>query len=186
MNEDERKKLIKQVEREILFAHLHGKLPPNFDKTLAILKSMNIDPDELLDNAFYKFDLLSTLCKGGDVEPLLQRDFDFTKFNIFDIATQNKSNNIQTNHLISFTVNGDSMVGLGIKDGDVVIAEEDDFESGSIYVVRFDDTYFIKQVKKSENGYLLISANPKYESVEIRENLGLEIIGKVKYIVKKI
>lgn len=185
MNEEERKRIIKQIEREILFAHLSGYLPPNFNKTMSILKTMNIDPEELLDNAFYKFDLLSILCKSGEAEPSSINDIDFSNTTFLDFATQTKIQYVSTNDLIPFTVSGDSMIELGINDGDIVLVKNEPFEDGATYVVKFEDTFFVKKVERTQNGYKLISANPNYQPVIIQNNFDLEIVGKVKYLLKK-
>lgn len=186
MNEEDRKRIIKQIEREILFAHLNGTLPPNFNKTLSILRTMNIDPDALLDNAFYKFDLLSILCKSGEAEPVPFKNIDFSQTTIFDITTHSKIQDIPTKDFIPFTVSGDSMVGAGINDGDILLVKKEFFEDGATYVVKFEDTFFVKKVERTSNGYRLISANPNYQDVVIRDEFDLEIIGKVKYILKKL
>ncbi len=186
MTESERKKIIKQFERELLKAHLRGSLPPNFNKTLLMLEAMGIDPDEVLDNAFYKFDLLTTLYSTGQASPLQLRNIDITKLEVTDIISNTKPDVISTDGMKSFTVSGDSMVGAGICNGDIVLAAKDDFEDGSIYVVRYEGMYFVKKVEKTESGYRLVSANPRYQSVEIKNSKDLQLIGKVKYILKPI
>ncbi|MCX7909305.1 MAG: S24 family peptidase [Ignavibacteria bacterium] len=186
MNEEDRKRLIKQIERELLFAHLNGMLPPNFNKTLMILESMNINPDVLLDNAFYKFDLLSILCESGEADPIAANKIDFANFCTFDFFTFEKIGNVSERGLIPFTVIGDSMVGVGIEDGDIVLAQSEAFVSGAVYVVKFQDMYFVKRVEKTSNGFLLVSENPKYQRVEIQDDFDLEIVGKVKYVMKSV
>ncbi|MFN3780778.1 MAG: helix-turn-helix transcriptional regulator [Candidatus Kapaibacteriota bacterium] len=186
MTESERKKIIKQFERELLKAHLRGSLPPNFRKTLMMLESMGIDPDEVLDNAFYKFDLLTTLYNTGQAQPLQLRNIDISKLEVTDIISNTRPDTISTDGLKSFTVSGDSMVGAGICNGDIVLTTKDDFENGAIYVVKYEGMYFVKRLEKTEGGYRLVSANPKYQSVEIKNTKDLQLIGKVKYILKPI
>lgn len=186
MTENERKKIIKQFERELLKAHLRGSLPPNFNKTLMMLEAMGIDPDEVLDNAFYKFDSLTILYNSGQAQPLHLKNIDLTKLEATDIISNTKINTITADGMKSFTVSGDSMVGAGIYDGDIVLVSKDDFEDGSIYVVKYEGFYFVKKVEKNENGYRLISANPKYQIIEIKNQKDLQIVGKVKYVLKQI
>lgn len=186
MNEEERKQIIRKIEREIYLSHIRGQLPPNFNRTLSILKTMGIDPDELLDNAFYKFDLLNFLCEMGDAEPLASNQLNFKNRIVVEAETLEASTSPLKKGLKSFTVSGDSMKGVGIENGDVVLIEEVPFENGGIYVVKVEDTYFVKRVERTHNGYRLISENEKYKPVEIKSDIELQIVGKVKYILKKV
>lgn len=151
-----------------------------------MLENMGIDPDEVLDNAFYKFDSLTTLYNSGQALPLQLRQLDITKHEITEVISNTKPNTISTQGMRPFTVSGDSMVGAGICNGDIVLASKDDFEDGSIYVVKYEGIYFVKRVEKAESGYRLVSANPKYQSVEIKNPKDLQLVGKVKYILKPI
>ncbi|MGC8957662.1 MAG: S24 family peptidase [Candidatus Kapaibacteriota bacterium] len=188
MDEQERRRLIKQIEREIYFAHLRGQLPPNFDKTLRILETMGIDPDDLLDNAFYKFDLLSILSESGSCEPIASQSIDFAQKIVYEVGTGKEIESLSRSGFFSYTVVGDSMIGVGIEDGDIVLVRQEPFEDGAVYVVKVEDSFFIKRVQTTNKGYCLISENPKYEPVEIKikDNIEFNIIGKVKYILKRI
>lgn len=186
MDDEERKRLIRQIEREIYYSHLLGQLPPNFSKTLIKLEAMGIDPDELLDNAFFKFELLEVLSEIGVVEPVDFKKIDLSEQMVFDFPSQKETLGVLKSGLKSFTVTGDSMVDAGIVEGDIVLVGDEPFEDGGIYVVQVEDYFFVKRVERTRKGFRLISENHKYPPVEIPSNLEIQIIGKVKYIVKKV
>lgn len=60
-------------------------------------------------------------------------------------------------------VEGDSMTGARIQDGDIVfIRQQDDVDDGQIAAVVIDDHATLKRVYHIPNGLHLLSANPKY------------------------
>lgn len=67
-------------------------------------------------------------------------------------------------------VHGDSMIGAGIHDGDVVfIKEQPDVDNGQIAAVRIDDEATLKHVYKIPGGCMLVSENPKYPPMTFTE-----------------
>ncbi len=67
-------------------------------------------------------------------------------------------------------VHGDSMIGAGIYDGDVVfIKEQPDVDNGQIAAVRIDDDATLKHVYKIPGGCMLVSENPKYPPMTFTE-----------------
>lgn len=67
-------------------------------------------------------------------------------------------------------VHGDSMIGAGIHDGDVVfIKEQPDVDDGQIAAVRIDDEATLKHVYKIPGGCMLVSENPKYPPMTFTE-----------------
>ena len=87
-------------------------------------------------------------------------------------------------------VHGDSMIDAGIYDGDIVfIKEQPVVEEGQIAAVRIDDDATLKRFYKTEDGCMLISANPKYAPMHFSaENCDtVQIIGLAvaKYSVIK-
>lgn len=77
-------------------------------------------------------------------------------------------------------VQGDSMIGSRIFEGDLVLVKkQSDVESGEIAVVRTNShDATLKRVKKINGQYFLLPDNPKYEPIIISEE-GAEIVGKV-------
>lgn len=67
-------------------------------------------------------------------------------------------------------IHGDSMIGAGIHDGDVVfIKEQPDVDDGQIAAVRIDDEATLKHVYKIPGGCMLVSENPKYPPMTFTE-----------------
>ena len=87
-------------------------------------------------------------------------------------------------------VHGDSMIDAGIYDGDIVfIKQQPVVEEGQIAAVRIDNDATLKRFYKTEDGCMLISANPKYAPMHFSaENCDtVQIIGLAvaKYSVIK-
>lgn len=60
-------------------------------------------------------------------------------------------------------VQGDSMIGARINDGDIVfIRQQDEVENGEIAAVIIDDSATLKRFRRSGDTVLLIPENPKY------------------------
>jgi len=93
--------------------------------------------------------------------------------------------NIDNPSTFLFTVIGDSMVDLGIYEGDTVIIQKDkNAKSGDIVLAFIDGGYTLKVFKKKGSEVWLEPANPNYPVLRPKEIL--EIFGVVKGIVRKI
>ena len=78
-------------------------------------------------------------------------------------------------------VNGDSMIGAGIKDGDIVFFRSQDVvEDGEIAAVIIDDEATLKRVYHGNNSLTLVADNPKYKPMIFTPEQGksIRIIGK--------
>ena len=68
-------------------------------------------------------------------------------------------------------VEGDSMIGAGIYDGDIVfIRQQPDVENGQIAAVLIDDSATLKHVYKTPNSCTLVSENPKFPPMVFNES----------------
>lgn len=78
-----------------------------------------------------------------------------------------------------FKIKGDSMVGAGLIDGDIVVVKHEinEFRNGDIVLARSDDGTTIKRFVNTNNKVYLSPENPKYKRVAITPDLRL--IGKV-------
>jgi repressor LexA len=77
-----------------------------------------------------------------------------------------------------FKVNGDSMVGAGINDGDIVVVKEDsEFKNGDIVLARNEDGTTIKRFVSANGKTYLAPENPKYDKIPITPETRL--VGKV-------
>lgn len=78
-------------------------------------------------------------------------------------------------------VQGDSMVGAGIKNGDIVfIRSQDTVDDGDIAAVLVDDEATLKRVYVSSDTVTLVSENPKYKPMVFSKNQcdTIRILGK--------
>jgi repressor LexA len=80
-------------------------------------------------------------------------------------------------------VEGDSMEGAGIQNGDMVVFERTtDYTPGNIVVALTEDGYTLKYLRKKGDRYYLEAANEKYPDIYPREG---EIIGVVTSTFRK-
>ena len=78
-------------------------------------------------------------------------------------------------------VQGDSMTGAGIKDGDVVfIRKQDSVDDGEIAAVLVDDEATLKRVYHSSDSITLVAENPKYKPLVFtkKQSKNIRILGK--------
>ena len=84
-------------------------------------------------------------------------------------------------------VSGDSMVGAGLDDGDLLVIDRSlRPENGKIAICFIDGEFTVKRIKKEKNKFYLIPENKKYKSIELNEDNELIIWGVVQYVIKKV
>ena len=84
-------------------------------------------------------------------------------------------------------VSGDSMVGAGLDDGDLLVIDRSlNPENGKIAVCLIDGEFTVKRIKKENNKLYLIPENKKYTPIELKEENELIIWGVVEYVIKKV
>ena len=84
-------------------------------------------------------------------------------------------------------VSGDSMIGAGLDDGDLLVIDRSlNPENGKIAVCLVDGEFTVKRIKKEKKKLYLIPENKKYKPVELQEGNELIIWGIVQYVIKKI
>ena len=82
---------------------------------------------------------------------------------------------------------GDSMVGAGLDDGDLLVIDRSlNPESGKIAICLVDGGFTVKRIKKEKNKFYLMSENKKYKPIELKEENELIIWGIVEYVIKKV
>lgn len=82
-------------------------------------------------------------------------------------------------------VSGDSLIGVGIFDGDLVLIERKyQAEVGSIVLAQIDNQWTLKILKKIGRQYYLDSANKKYPPFFPKGELN--IFGVVKAVIRKL
>ena len=81
-------------------------------------------------------------------------------------------------------VDGDSMIGEGIKPGDLVIVEKGrDPKNGDIIIAEVDGEWTMKYFRKKGDHIVLESANPQYPAVRPRSEL--QIGGVITAVIRK-
>ncbi len=84
-------------------------------------------------------------------------------------------------------VSGDSMVGAGLDDGDLLVIDRSkNPENGKIAICLVDGEFTVKRIKKDKNKLYLMPENKKYKPIELKEENELIIWGVVEYVIKKI
>ena len=84
-------------------------------------------------------------------------------------------------------VSGDSMVGAGLDDGDLLVVDRVlNPENGKIAVCFIDGEFTVKRIKKEKNKLYLMPENRKYKPIKVTEENELIIWGVVQYVIKKV
>ena len=84
-------------------------------------------------------------------------------------------------------VDGDSMIGAGLEDGDLLVVDRSlNPENGKIAVCLIDGDFTVKRIHKKKKKLYLVPENKKYKVIEIREENELIIWGIVTYVIKSL
>ena len=84
-------------------------------------------------------------------------------------------------------VSGESMVGAGLDDGDLLVIDRSlDPENGKIAVCFVDGEFTVKRIKKEKDKLYLMPENKKYKPIELKEENELIIWGIVEYVIKRV
>ena len=84
-------------------------------------------------------------------------------------------------------VSGDSMVGAGLDDGDLLVIDRSlSPENGKIAICFIDGDFTVKRIKKEKGKFYLMPENKKYKPIKLREDNELIIWGVVEYVIKKV
>lgn len=95
-----------------------------------------------------------------------------------DVQWKNIGQNVEELEDILVKVRGDSMIGAGLEDGDIVIIRKaKEFKNGDIVLARNDDETTIKRFVHENGRVYLKPENPKYKNLPIYPDTRL--VGKV-------
>ena len=84
-------------------------------------------------------------------------------------------------------VKGDSLVGIGIYDGDMVLISQKGYPTnGDIVLAKINGEITLKIFYKTKEKAVLKAANPSYRDIEIHEEDHFEIIGKATLVIRKL
>ena len=82
-------------------------------------------------------------------------------------------------------VEGDSMVGAGIRDGDLLVVDRArEARSGSIVVAVVDGALTVKRLRVGRQGVRLEAENPAYPPIVVREGGDLVVWGVVAHAIR--
>ncbi len=81
---------------------------------------------------------------------------------------------------------GDSMVGAGIHDGDLLVVDRSlEARSGAVVIAAVDGDLTVKRLKRGRNGAALIPDNNKYPAILITDETDLQVWGVVTHVIHK-
>lgn len=84
-------------------------------------------------------------------------------------------------------VEGDSMQGEGITEGDILVVDKavEPFD-GCLAVAYVDGEFTLKRVRMKVGRILLVPANPRYPTIEIAAGQEFAVWGVVQWVVKRV
>lgn len=108
-------------------------------------------------------------------------DFDEVRISLDQIVIKNKSATFYAK------ASGNSMIGAGISDGDILVIDRSLEPSNNKIVICFIDGEFtVKRIQIDKEVVCLMPENSEYEPIYITENNQFIIWGVVTYVLKKI
>lgn len=95
--------------------------------------------------------------------------------------------NLKENTTFYFRAKGESMLELGVTDGDILIVDTTlDPVPGKMCLCRLDGELVGKMVEKRSDGLYLISANQKIKPFKLEGETELVVFGRVTHTIKKL
>lgn len=83
-------------------------------------------------------------------------------------------------------VSGNSMVGEGIEDGDILVVDRSIRAcDGKIIVSFIDGEFTLKRLRVDQSGIWLQPANPDYPAIRIEDGSNFQVWGVVTYVIKR-
>jgi len=84
-------------------------------------------------------------------------------------------------------VKGDSMIGAGINSGDILIVDRSlEPKDKRIIVAVVNGDFTVKRVSKRGDKLSLVSENPKYDPIEIKDGMDFEVWGVVTNVIHSV
>ena len=136
------------------------------------IQQVSIEPET--DHALPLF--LSRI-KAGFPSPA--EDFMENKMNLNDYVIKNP----HSSYLVK--VSGDSMIGAGIFDGDILVVDRSvSATNNRIVIAMIDGDFLVKRLRIYNNAYYLIAESSRYAPIEVKDK-ELTIWGVVTYSIHK-
>lgn len=84
-------------------------------------------------------------------------------------------------------VQGNSMIGAGLDDGDLLVIDRSEQPSNNcIAVCYLDGEFTVKRLKVEKDCVYLVPENPKYTPIKVEKENQLIIWGVVSYVIKEV
>ena len=84
-------------------------------------------------------------------------------------------------------VSGQSMIGAGLDDGDLLVVDKSlEPTHNKIAVCFIDGEFTVKRIKVSKEGVYLQPENPVYDPILVTENSDFQIWGIVTHVIKRL
>lgn len=81
-------------------------------------------------------------------------------------------------------VAGDSMIGAGITDGDILIVDRSlEPADGKVVIAVISGELVVKRLRRTEKGWLLLAENDDYPPIEVGEEGEFEVWGVVTNVI---
>ena len=82
------------------------------------------------------------------------------------------------------TVSGDSMIGVGIHNGDILVVDRSlTPANGKVVIAVLDGQFTVKTLEKKGGKIRLMPANPEFEPIEMKDEQELQIWGVVTNVI---
>ena len=82
---------------------------------------------------------------------------------------------------------GDSMLGAGIHDGDILVVDRSlEPLKGKVVIAAVDGQLTVKRLQKKGSKTFLVPENKKFRSIELNENNDVKIWGVVTNVIHKV
>lgn len=122
---------------------------------------------------------ISAGIKAGFPSPAA--DFDETRVSIDQIVVKHKEATFYAK------ASGNSMIGAGIDDGDILVIDRSlEARDGKIAVCFVDGEFTVKRIKVEQDCVYLVPENPKFEPIKVTEENELIVWGIVTHVVKSL
>ena len=126
-----------------------------------------------------KHPFISGGIKAGFPSPAA--DFDETKISLDNVLVKNREATFYAK------VSGNSMIGAGIDDGDIMVIDRSlEQTNNKIAVCCIDGEFTVKRIKTDKNCVYLMPENSAFEPIKVTENNELIIWGIVTYVIKSV
>lgn len=122
---------------------------------------------------------ISSGIKAGFPSPAA--DFDENKISLDNVLVKNKEATFYAK------ANGNSMIGAGIDDGDILVIDRSlEPQNNKIAVCFIDGEFTVKRIKLEKKEVFLMPENNNYKPIKISEENDLIIWGIVTYVIKSL